>query len=140
MKLLHTGDWHVGKVLRGMPRGEEHERVLADLVRVARNEAVDVVGVAGDLFESAAPTPEAQRIAWQTLLDLRRDADAEVVVIAGNHDNAEALDATAPVFAAAGVHVVGRPRRPNDGGVVDLRARSTGERVQLASLPFTSHR
>src|SRR5215211_3765777 len=105
MKLLHTADWHLGKVLKGLARIDEQAAVLAELVAVAEREAVDLVIVAGDLFEAAAPSPEAQRLAWSTLLALRA-THAEVVVIAGNHDSPAAFEAVRPVFAAAGITVV----------------------------------
>ena len=138
MKLLHTGDWHVGKVLKGMSRAEEHSAVLAEMVDVADREQVDAVLVAGDVFESAAPPPEAQRVAWKTLLDLR-ETGAEVFVIAGNHDNAEAFEALRPVFSSAGVHMLGRPARPDQGGVVEVVTRA-GEPLRVAALPFCSQR
>jgi exonuclease SbcD len=138
VKLLHTSDWHVGKVLKGIARLEEQRAVLAGMVDVARREAVDLVVVAGDLYESAVAPPEAQALVWSTLLDLR-GTGAAVVVIAGNHDNAAQLEALRPLAAAAGISVVGQARRPDDGGVVDLVTRS-GERVKVAAFPFLSQR
>lgn len=138
MKLLHTSDWHVGKLLRGESRSDEHRAVLAELVALARAEAVDLVLVAGDVFESAAPSPEAQGIVLQALLDLRATG-AKVVLIAGNHDNAAQLDAWAPVLAEVGITVVGRPARPDAGGVLE-HTTTTGERAVVAMLPFCSQR
>lgn len=138
MRILHTSDWHLGKVLKGVSRLEEQVRVMAEIVGIARDEGVDVVLVAGDVFESAAPTADAQALAWDTLLALR-GAGAEVVVIAGNHDNAHAFDAVRPVFAAAGVNVIGTPRRADDGGVVTVGSKS-GETARVAALPFCSQR
>ena len=111
--------------------------MLAEIVALAEAEPVDLVVVAGDLFESAAPPPEAQRLAWSTLLALRATG-AEVVAIAGNHDSPAAFDAVAPVFAAAGIVVRGRPAPPDAGGVVRFTARSTGEDVVVALVPFLS--
>jgi len=139
MRLLHTGDWHVGKVLKGVSRLDEHRAVLAELVQLAERERVDVVLVAGDVFESAAPTADAQQLAWATLLALR-DTGAHVVAIAGNHDSAEGFDAVSPVFAAAGITVVGRLRRTDAGGVVDVHSRDGVERAQVALVPFVSQR
>lgn len=138
MKLLHTGDWHVGKVLKGMNRLEEHTAVLGEVVSLADTERVDAVLVAGDLFESAAPAPEAQRLAWQTLLALR-ETGAEVFVIAGNHDHPDVFEAVRPVFASAGVRLLGRPAPDTDGGLTELVTRS-GESLRLAALPFCSQR
>ena len=138
MKLLHTSDWHVGKVLKGVARLDEQRAVLGGIVDLARREAVDLVLVAGDLYESAVAPPDAQALVWSTLLDLR-ETGADVVVIAGNHDNAAQFEALRPLAAAAGITVLGRVRRPDEGGVVELTTPG-GERVKVAALPFLSQR
>lgn len=128
----------MGKTLRGRSRADEHRTVLADVVRVARERAVDAVVVAGDLFDSASPPPEAEAIVYRTLLDLADDG-ARVFVVAGNHDNARRLEAVAPLLGEVGVHVVTTPRRPADGGV-EVFETTTGECAALAALPFVSQR
>ena len=139
MKILHTSDWHVGKVLKGRDRHDEHVAVLGSIVQAARDEDVDAVLVAGDLFETAAPTPKAQGLVMHTLLALRQDG-RQVVVIAGNHDNQGLLDAVyRPVLGELGLHVLGTPKRPQAGGMLALRTRN-GEPVNVAALPFLSHR
>jgi exonuclease SbcD len=139
MKILHTSDWHVGKVLKGRDRHEEHAAVLGSLVQMAREQDVDVVLIAGDVFENAAPTARAQGLVMRTLLALREDG-RQVVVIAGNHDNASLLDAVyRPVLGQLGLHVLGTPKRPDAGGLLALRTRG-GETVNVAALPFLSHR
>jgi exonuclease SbcD len=138
MKILHTGDWHVGKVLKGLARLDEQRAVLAEIVAIAQREQPDLVAVAGDVFESAAPSPDAQALAWRTVLDLRATG-ADVVVIAGNHDPADAFDALRPVFAGLGITVLGRPRRVDDGGVIEFTTRR-GEHAVVALLPFVSQR
>lgn len=137
MRFLHTSDWHVGKVLKGVPRLEEHHRVLAGMVDLARSEGVDVVLVAGDLFESAVPSPDAQALVWSTLLGFR-DAGSDVVVIGGNHDNGLQLEAIRPLARAAGITVIGRLARPEDGGVVTVER--DGETARIATMPFVSQR
>jgi DNA repair protein SbcD/Mre11 len=138
MKFLHTSDWHVGKLLKGASRIEEHRRVLAEIAGVARDEAVDLVVVAGDVYESAAPTPEAQAVALRGILDLR-DTGAKVVVIAGNHDNAAQFDALRPVMAELDITMLGLPVRPDAGGVIEVPGRA-GDRACVALLPFCSQR
>lgn len=139
MKILHTADWHVGKVLKSQPRIDEQRTVLRDLVRVANDEDVDLVLVAGDLFETAAPTPQAQGLVMQTLMALRAEG-RHVVVLAGNHDNPRLVqDVYRPVLGELGIHVVGTPQRPDRGGTVTLTTRS-GEQAVVAALPFLSHR
>lgn len=139
MKILHTADWHVGKVLKNQPRLDEHRAVLADLVRIADDEDVDVVIVAGDLFETSTPSPQAQGLVMSTLLALRGDGNRHVVALAGNHDNQRLIDEVyRPVLGELGVHVLGYPKRP-DKGTLTLRTRQD-ETARVAVLPFLSYR
>lgn len=138
MRFLHTADWHVGKTLKGHSRLEEQERTLREIVRVAREHEVDAVLVAGDLYDSAAPSAPAQKLVVRTLMALA-GAGAKVVVIAGNHDHAATLDAYRPFAGAAGITLVGSIRSAEQGGVVEFVAR-TGEPVTVAVLPFLSSR
>lgn len=139
MRILHTSDWHVGKVLKGRDRHDEHVAVLASIVRAARDQDADLVLVAGDLFETAAPTAKSQGLVMRTLLALREDR-RQVVVIAGNHDNQALVHSVyRPVLGELGVHVLGTPVRPDAGGTLTLRTRG-GEPARVAALPFLSHR
>ena len=108
MKLLHTGDWHVGKAMRGQSRADEHRAVLAEIAGIAAAEAVDLVLVAGDLFETAAPSPESEADRLPALLGLA-GTGAHVVVIAGNHDNPRRLPAVAPLLALGQVTLLAEP-------------------------------
>jgi DNA repair protein SbcD/Mre11 len=139
VKLLHTSDWHVGKTLRGRSRLDEQERVLRELVGLAREHAVDAVLVAGDVYDTFTPSAEAVNLVVRALLGFR-DTGAEVIVIAGNHDHARTFDAYRPVYAAGGIHMIGSPRTADDGGVIGFTARSTGEPATVAVLPFLSQR
>jgi exonuclease SbcD len=139
MRFLHTSDWHVGKTLKGRSRLDEQEQVLREIVGVARSHDVDAVLVAGDLYDTAAPPAAAQQLVIRTLMGLARDA-VPVIAIAGNHDHAATLDAYRPLAGAAGITLVGTPRTADRGGVVEFTARSTGEPVTVAVLPFLSQR
>ncbi|MEU8657054.1 exonuclease SbcCD subunit D [Actinoplanes philippinensis] len=139
MRILHTSDWHVGKVLKGKNRTEEHIRVLAQVVEIARAERPDLVIVAGDLYDTAAPTAEATRLVTRALSALRKTG-ARVVAIGGNHDNGAALDALRPWADAAGIELRGSYPK---GDVKDLLIEGTtegGERWRLVALPFLSQR
>ncbi|HEY1117978.1 MAG TPA: exonuclease SbcCD subunit D [Acidimicrobiales bacterium] len=136
MRLLHTSDWHVGKLMRGASRADEHRAVLAEISRIAGEESVDLVLVAGDLFETAAPGPESEQVVYRALLDLA--GVAPVVVVAGNHDNARRLEAVAPLLTLGRVRVLTQVARPDEGGVARLDV--DGVPVQVALLPFVSKR
>ena len=137
MRLLHTSDWHVGKAVRGRSRAAEHEAVLAEIAGVAERESVDLVIVAGDLFDTATPSPEAERIVYRALLDLAVGG-RPVVVVAGNHDSAARLGAVAPLSEASGITVASAVRPPGDGGVLEVDV--GGETALVALLPFPSQR
>ena len=139
MKILHTSDWHVGKVLKGRDRSDEHEAVLRSLVQTARDSDVDLVLVAGDLFETSVPSPRAQGLVVRALLALRQDG-RQVVAIAGNHDNAGLLDSVyRPALGELGLHIIGTPKAPSAGGTLHLTTR-TGEQATVAAMPFLSQR
>jgi exonuclease SbcD len=138
MKILHTSDWHVGKVLKGQSRTEEHIAVLAQVVEVARAERPDLVVVAGDMYDTAAPTPEATRLVTRALSALR-GTGAQVVAIGGNHDNGAALDALRPWAEAAGVSLRGTVRESAAEHVLEGET-AGGERWRLVALPFLSQR
>lgn len=134
VKILHTSDWHVGRRIRGRDRSDEHRAVLAEITTLARENEVDLIVVAGDLFDLSSPTADSEVIVWGALLDLAELAP--VVVAGGNHDNARRLDAVTPLLEMGSITMVGSPRRPEDGGVVDL----VDLGVKVAALPFVSQR
>ena len=139
MKILHTADWHVGRAIRGRSRADEHRAVLAEIASIAARERVDVVLVVGDLFDTATPTAESERIVYAALLALAQTG-ATVVVLAGNHDSDRRLQAVAPLLELG--HVVTRPvfASADHGGVVELHSRDGRERALLACVPFLSQR
>ncbi len=138
MRILHTSDWHVGKVLKGRNRQEEHIKVLAQVVEIARAERPDLVIVAGDLYDTAAPSAEATRVVTRALTALRKTG-AQVVAIGGNHDNGPALDALRPWAEAAGIVLRGAVR-DNPDELLVTGTTEGGERWQLVTLPFLSQR
>ena len=138
MKILHTSDWHVGRTIRGRSRAAEHEAVLAEIVALAAERDVDLVLIAGDQFDTAAPSPESERIVWQALLDLAATG-ATVVTVAGNHDNPGRLQAVAPLLVRSSIFTGAQLARPEQGGRIDVTVKS-GETARIALLPFLSQR
>lgn len=139
MKFIHTSDWHIGKTLKGRNRLEEQAQVLTEIVHHAHTHQVDAILIAGDLYEHSAPSAPAQRLVISALQALATQG-IEVVVISGNHDHGPTFEAYKPIMDIAGIHVYGEPRAADGGGVHSFTARSTGERVNVAVLPFLSQR
>ncbi|NRG39736.1 exonuclease subunit SbcD [Rathayibacter sp. VKM Ac-2804] len=108
MKLLHTSDWHIGRTFHGHSSVAALGVVLDALVETVRTEAVDVVLVAGDVFDSAVPAAEHYTLLTRTLEAIRA-AGAEVVLTSGNHDSPARLGFQAGLLRGSGVHVLTDP-------------------------------
>ena len=139
MRLLHTGDWHVGKTIRGRSRADEFEAVVGEVVDIAKSEDVDAVLLAGDVNDQRAVASEADAIVFDALLELHA-ANIPVVVIPGNHDSAARLEVLAKLLTRIGVTVVPRVRRPDAGGVVEVPARDASHGALVCCIPFVAER
>jgi exonuclease SbcD len=135
MRFLHTSDWHLGKTLKGRSRGDEHEAALSEILEIIERENVDCVLITGDVFDSQAPPPDAERLAFNFFSKLRR-LNVEAVVIGGNHDHPKRLAASRDVLGLLDIHVRPDPARPADGGVIEIA--KDGEKALVAVLPFVT--
>ena len=118
MRLLHTSDWHLGQTLHNYERGYEHQRFLDWLLDTLVAERVDVLLVAGDVFDNANPSAASQKQLYVFLQQARARLPAlQLVIVAGNHDSAGRLEAPGPLLAAHGTHVIGHLLRGEDGDI-----------------------
>lgn len=104
MRFLHTSDWHLGRRLHGVELLEHQRTFLDRLVTTAADERVDLVVVAGDVYDRAVPPPDAVALLDRVLTGLAA-ADVPVLLTAGNHDSAVRLGFGSALAAAAGVHL-----------------------------------
>ncbi|TXH53040.1 MAG: exonuclease SbcCD subunit D [Bacteroidia bacterium] len=109
MKILHTADWHLGKRLDSFSRIEEQVQVMDEICQIAEREQVDMVIVAGDLFDAFHPSVEAIELLYKTLKRLAADGTRPVVAIAGNHDSTGLIDAPDPLARECGIIMIGSP-------------------------------
>ena len=109
MRILHTSDWHLGKKLERFSRLEEQKLVMAEICDIADSKNVDVVIVAGDVFDTFNPPIEAVELFYRTVRKLSNNAKRPVVVIAGNHDSADRIEAPDPLARELGIVFVGYP-------------------------------
>ena len=139
MRFLHTADWHVGKPLRGRSRMDEYAAALEQVAGIAVSERVDAVLIAGDVFDSTAPPPEAEKLVYDFLARLVSEK-VPCVLIAGNHDHAKKLEALSSLLEGLRVHVRPHVRPAEQGGVVSLGSRDGREEARVAVLPFVPER
>jgi exonuclease SbcD len=143
MRLLHTSDWHLGQTLHNFDRVHEHACFLDWLAETLERERIDVLLVAGDVFDNANPSAAAHRQLYRFLQQARaRVPHLQVVVIAGNHDSPGRLEAPTPLLEAHGTIVVGNVGRTQDGAIdlerllVPLRRRDGTVGAWCLAVPF----
>jgi len=139
MRFLHTGDWHIGRAVRGRSREGEHHAALQQVLTHAREQAVDCLLLAGDVFDTAAPSPDSERLAFDFFTELY-GLGIPAVVIAGNHDHPRRFDALAPMLRPLRLHVRGHAAPSDAGGVVEVQSRDGKERAIVATLPWVQER
>lgn len=115
MRILHTSDWHFGKVLEQINRIEEQRQFVDELYEIAENENIDLVLVAGDIFDTYNPSAAAEELFYEAVDRLNARGRRAVVVIAGNHDNPERLCAASPLAYKNGIILLGYPG--SDAGI-----------------------
>ncbi|TBN56633.1 exonuclease SbcCD subunit D [Glaciihabitans arcticus] len=118
MRILHTSDWHIGRTFHGNSTLEHLESVLEAMVEVVKAERVDVVVVAGDIFDSATPAAENYEVLTRILRGLR-GAGAQVILTSGNHDSATRLGFNAGFTGLAGIHIITRQELHDQPIVID---------------------
>jgi len=133
MKILHTSDLHLGRTFNGLSLESDHGAILEQVVQTAKNRAVDVVVIAGDIFDRAAPPATAVRQFNGFLTRIASETKAAVVLIAGNHDSGDRI---------ASMSVMPDTRRALIRGVVSadekpLLLQDAHGLVAFSGLPFT---
>jgi exonuclease SbcD len=136
MKIVHTSDWHIGRRWKGIQRLDELEAVLEHLAAFIEEQAIDLVLHTGDVFESRNPPAEAEQLVNRFLVRVGRSG-AQMLVIAGNHDDPLRLDARSLLTEFVNVQILGRPRPASRGGTRTIETRC-GEKAVVAALPFAS--
>jgi exonuclease SbcD len=110
MKILHTSDWHIGRTLYGRKRYEEFEAFLTWLAETIQQNEIYALLVAGDVFDTSAPSNRAQELYYRFLCRVAASSCRHIVVVAGNHDSPSFLNAPNELLKALDVHVVGSSR------------------------------
>jgi exonuclease SbcD len=139
VKFLHTSDWHIGRSVRGQSRLAEQEEALQEVLTLAQEHGADCLLLAGDVFDTSTPAPEAEALVYAFFRDLY-GAGIPAVVIGGNHDHPKRLDAVAPLLGSLGIHMRGVPRGPGDGALINVASRDGRERAIVAALPWINER
>lgn len=134
-RILHTADWHLGKMLNEQSREEEQRRFLDWLLKQVVEMEVDVVLVAGDVFDTANPPQSAEAMYYDFVAELNRKSPAGLVLIAGNHDSANQLEAPKRVLKALRTYVHGAVAEDPADRLLLLPS-ADAPKVAIAMVPF----
>lgn len=135
MRVLHTADWHLGQRFNGYDRHDEHQCFLDWLLQVLEEEQVEVLIVAGDIFDTANPSASAQEQYYNFLARLSKSYCKDVVVVAGNHDNPHLLNAPRAILKTLNIHVIGSVTEDANDQCIHLPSAST-TRLVVAAVPY----
>lgn len=108
MKILHTSDWHLGKRLMKLDRNEEHEEFLNWLIETLKSEKIDLLLIAGDIFDVPNPPHQSLELFFRFLHRVSVETKTETLIIAGNHDSGILLDAPKELLKTHRVRVWGK--------------------------------
>ena len=152
MRILHTSDWHLGRTLEGRTRLPEQEQFIDELVDIVQSEDVQLILIAGDVYDTYNPPADAERLFFDAMERLSAGGKRAVVAIAGNHDSPERLQAASPLAVKHGISLLGYPgeqlsitaasggiQRISSGpGWLELGVPGCEEKVIVYALPYPS--
>lgn len=151
MKILHTADWHLGKKLDRFSRLEEQVLVLNEIVEIADEQNVDLILIAGDLFDNFNPSVEATELFYKTLKRLSLNGKRPVIAISGNHDSPNLIDAPDPLARECGIILIGHPKAKitpfelehfkisnSAAGFIELQLKSLNFPVRILHTPYAN--
>lgn len=118
LKILHTADWHIGQNFFGHDRKKEHQHFFDWLDQAIKENEVDVLLIAGDIFDVSNPSAESQRLFYSFLHRVSSEnLNLQIVIIAGNHDSAARLEAINPILEGMNISIVGTVEK-NEAGEI----------------------
>ena len=141
MRILHTSDWHLGRTLYSKKdRQEEHTAFLDWLLKTIQEKKIDLLIIAGDIFDTASPSITSQKIYYDFLIKVRTMGCENVVVVGGNHDSPSFLNAPKEILAAINVSVIGNALENIEDEIVIVNDKKGQPAVIVCGVPFLRER
>lgn len=151
MRILHTADWHLGKSLEKRSRIDEQRKFLDDFIEIAKENDIDLVIIAGDIYDSSNPPAIAEKMFYDTLKKISDNGKRLILIIAGNHDNPERLVASAPLAREHGIIMIGTLKTIIDTGnygrhkIINfgegfIEIEINGEKAVILAVPYLSEK
>ena len=140
MKVLHTADWHLGKKLEQYERTDEHQDFLNWLINCLTAQCIDVLIIAGDIFDTGNPSNTSLEQYYRFLRSVKNTCCREVIIIGGNHDSISTLNAPKQLLKYFNVHVIGGVPEMIEEQIIEIK-NDTGEiELVICAVPFLRDR
>lgn len=142
IRILHTADWHLGQTFFGYDRTEEQEHFLSWLSSRLKENEIDVLIIAGDVFDVSNPSAASQRMFYRFLHEVTEENPSlQVVAVAGNHDSAARLEAPLPLLQKMRTEIKGIVPKVDgeidyDSLLVELKNRNGETEAICMAVPF----
>ncbi|MDR2475013.1 MAG: exonuclease subunit SbcD, partial [Bacteroidales bacterium] len=141
MKILHTSDWHLGRMLYGKKeRSEEHAAFMAWLLETIKKNKIDLLIIAGDIFDTTTPGSNSQKMYYDFLLKVRNCGCRSSIVVGGNHDSPSLLDAPKEILSALNVHIVGKACEHIENEIIVINDETENPAAIVCAVPFLRER
>ena len=140
LTLLHTSDWHLGRRLYGKPRYDEFKQFLDWQLQTLREQKVDVLLIAGDIFDTTAPSNQAQNLYYDFLSQVCDTECRHVIIVAGNHDSASFLEAPKQLLKAFNIHIIGSMTDTLTDEVITLLDKAGQPELIVMAVPYLRDR
>lgn len=137
MRLLHTADWHLGRIFYGQYLTDDQVHVLENqFFTILKDENIDGILLAGDIFDRAVPPIEAVEL-WDSIITrLAMDYKVPLFVVSGNHDGAERLEVGRSMLSQSGIHIWGSPHH----ALHPFEFEAPDGKVAICPMPFSEPR
>ncbi|MFT5832825.1 MAG: exonuclease SbcD [Cognaticolwellia sp.] len=136
MKILHTSDWHLGQKFLNNSRLQENKQALDWLLETIEREKVDVLIIAGDIFDTMNPPNHSRKLYYNFLTQLEKTACQHTVIIGGNHDSPSMLNAPRELLKTKNIHVLGNTTDRLEDEIIELLDKKGSLKAVIAAVPF----
>lgn len=141
MKILHTSDWHLGRTLyTKKDRLDEHTAFLNWLLDTIKRENIDLLLIAGDVFDTASPSSTSQKLYYDFLIKVKTVGCENVIVVGGNHDSPSFLNAPKDILSALNISVIGNSSEDIDDEIILIKDKAGKLALLVCAVPFLRER
>ncbi|MGM0508940.1 MAG: exonuclease SbcCD subunit D [Fusobacteriota bacterium] len=107
MKIIHTGDWHIGKLVHGLHMTKDQEYILDQFIDILKKEKPDLIIIAGDIYDRSIPPVEAIRLLNKTFSKILIDLKIPIIGISGNHDSSDRIEFVSEILEKNNLYLKG---------------------------------